>query len=258
MNLHVLTYNVFGMPWGKCGIESILLWVFYDTDAEVLCFQEVFSQSEKTKIQEFCSRQYSQWNCWFPEAESTCLSRLTTLFSSITGLCILTKKHIQLLEDPVFQPFHHNSNVDQWVRKGFFHLSCKKDNVVFNLLTTHFQSDFTEWKCRIRYQSIRELQEQQVYSYCKHLTNVILVGDVNMSKFHYFEPVNREFEVTLQETGETLDHCLRLPCNSQISCNSVTYFHEVDLSDHIPVLFHLRLSSIYDLAKRKTASFRNE
>lgn len=239
MNLHVLTYNVFGMPWGKCSIESILLWVFYDTDAEVLCFQEVFSQCEKAKIEEICSRTYSQWNCWFPETESTCLSRLTSYFSSVTGLCVLTKKSIQVIDMPFFQHFQANSNVDRWVRKGFFHLPCKKDGVLFHLITAHFQSDFTEWKCRIRYQHVRDLQERQIYNYCKTLQNLILVGDVNMSKFHYFEAVNKTFEVTLQETGECLDHCLRIP-NSQVSCNAVKYFHEVEMSDHIPVSFHLR------------------
>ncbi len=239
MNLHVLTYNVFGMPWGKCGIESILLWAFYDTDAEVLCFQEVFSESEKRKIQEICSRKYSQWNCWFPETEPTCLSRLTSYFSSVSGLCILTKNHIQILAKPYFEQFQQNSNVDCWVRKGFFHLPCKKDGVTFHLLTTHFQSDFTECKCRIRYQPVRVIQEQQVYQYCKHLPNLILVGDVNMNKFHHFEPVNQQFEITLQDTGECLDHCLRIP-KSPVSCNSVTYFQQIQLSDHTPVLFHLR------------------
>jgi exonuclease III len=244
MNLHVLTYNVFGMPWGLCGVESILLWVFYDTDAEVLCFQEVFSQSEKQKIQEICSRKHSQWNCWFPEAEPTCLSRLTSYFSSITGLCILTKKNIHLEGKPFFQQFENNSCVDQWVRKGFFHIPCKKDGVLFHLITTHFQSDFTECKCRIRYQPVRDLQERQLYNYCKAFQNMILVGDINMSKFRYFEPVNQQLEITLEETGEALDHCLRLPSQPHVSCEEVKYFHTIALSDHIPVLFHLRFGPI--------------
>lgn len=239
MNLHVLTYNVFGMPWGYHSIESILLWAFYETDAEVLCFQELFSESEKKKIEEICSRKYSQWNCWFPKTDPTCLSRLTSYFSSVTGLCILTKKYIEVLENPYFEHFHQNSCVDQWIRKGFFHLSCKKGTTPFHLITAHFQSDFTECKCRIRYQPVRVAQEKQAFEYCKHLKNVILVGDVNMSQFRYFEPVNQHLEVTLQETGECLDHCLRVP-NSQVSCHAVNYFQNVQLSDHIPVLFELR------------------
>ena len=241
MNLRVLTYNVFGMPWGLQSIESILLWVLYDTDAEILCFQEVFSQAHVKAIQAFCSK--SQWNCWFPQAEPTCLSKLTSYFSSSSGLCILVKKQIHLLSEPYFEPFEQSSNVDRWVRKGFFHLHCEKENIPFHLVTTHFQSDFTECKCRIEYNDIRLLQEWQLYKSCKELPNLVLVGDFNMSRFRWFKPVNSNLEPTLQETGESLDHCLSLsqePCKQQVSCNAVTYHHEVSLSDHIPVLFELR------------------
>jgi endonuclease/exonuclease/phosphatase family metal-dependent hydrolase len=242
MNLRVLTYNVFGMPWGLQSIESILLWAFYDTDAEILCFQEVFSEAHIQTIQDICSRSTSQWTCWVPDTEPTCLSRLTSYFSSISGLCILVKKHIHILSQPTFEAFDTSSNVDTWVRKGFFHLHCEKEGVPFHLITTHFQSDFTECKCRIRYGDIRLLQEWQLLQYCKRLPNLILVGDFNMSQFRWFKPVNSNLESTLQATGESLDHCLSFqqPYEIQVSCKTVTYHHEIHLSDHTPVVFELR------------------
>jgi endonuclease/exonuclease/phosphatase family metal-dependent hydrolase len=239
MNLRVLTYNVFGMPWGLQSIESILLWALYDTDAEVLCLQEVFSQTHVQTIQRFCAMPRNRWTCWFPTAEPTCLSKLTSYFSSSSGLCILMKKQIHLLSEPYFEPFEKASNVDRWVRKGFFHLSCEKEGIPFHLITTHFQSDFTECKCRIQYSDVRLLQEWQLFQYCKSLSNLILVGDFNMSHFRWFKPVNSRLEPTLQHTEESIDHCLSLQKGSVISCNAVTYHHEIELSDHIPVVFEL-------------------
>ncbi len=240
MNLHVLTYNVFGMPWGLQSIESILLWAFYDTDAEILCLQEVFSEDHKNRIQEVCNRSFSQWNCWFPQAEPTCLSRLTSYFSSITGLCILTRKSIEILATPYFEAFQNRSNVDRWVQKGFFHIHCQKEETIFHLITTHFQSDFTECKFRVRYENQRKLQEAQLFEYCKNLPNVILLGDFNTKNFRYFSFINPILEITLKETGESLDHCLSLP-SSRITCKFTKYFHDIVLSDHTPVLFHLKV-----------------
>jgi exonuclease III len=238
MNLRLLTYNVFGMPWGLQSIESVLLWVMYETDAEILCFQELFSEEHKQAIQQYCWRKDSQWTCWFPEVEPTCLSRLFSCFSSISGLCILVKKTVDVVSPPVFQPFSVTASLDSYVRKGFFHIECKKDGILFHIVTTHFQSDFTECKCRIRYQDIRQQQEQELYSYCKQFQKIVITGDFNMNRFRYFQPVNTDLQSTFPETGESLDHCLQLS-TQPISCLSTTYFQTVKLSDHIPVLFTL-------------------
>ena len=239
MNLQVLTYNVFGMPWGLASIEAVLLWVFYKTGAEILCLQEVFSQDHKTRIQELCEQDNSQWNCWFPEVEPTCLSRWTSYFDSPSGLCILTKKEITILSEPYFEPFEQVASVDRFVRKGFLHLSCEKDNQKFNVLTVHFQSDFTECRYRIQYQDIRIQQEIQLYRYVKDLQNAIVVGDFNTSRFYHFTFVNEKRECTFRETGESLDHCLILQPKS-IQSERTVYFHKMKLSDHTPVLFCLR------------------
>lgn len=240
MNLKVLTYNVFGMPWGLCSIESVLLWCLCKTDAEILCFQEVFSEEHKKRIQEICLQEDSHWNCWFPTAEPSCLSRFTTYFQSPSGLCILTKKTINILSEPYFEPFVNVSNVDTMVRKGFFHLHCEKENQQFHILTVHFQSDFTEFKCyRIQHQDVRIQQEIQVFRYAKNLKQAIVVGDFNTSRFYHFSFVNSKREPTFHQTGESLDHCLTLD-KTTVQSENVTYFHEVNLSDHIPVLFHLR------------------
>lgn len=241
MNLKVLTYNVFGMPWGNKNIESLLLWCLYKTDAEILCFQEVFSKEHRRVIEEFCQREGSQWNCWFPTTPSTFLSQWFSLFECISGLCVLTKKSIEILEEPVFVPFKVSASVDRFVKKGFFHLICKKDGDLFHLITTHFQSDFTECGCRIRYPSERILQEIELFAYTKHLPQLIVLGDFNSSRFYHFHFVNSPRQRTFRETGESLDHCLVLR-DSKILCEQAKYFHQVTLSDHTPVLFHLRFT----------------
>lgn len=240
MNLHVLTYNVFGMPWGLKYIESVLIWSFYKTDAEILCFQEVFSKEHRETIETICGRPGSCWTCWFPTVEPTWLSTYTYgAFESITGLCILVKKDIQVIQKPVFHSFEQMANVDRLVRKGFFHLTLQKEGKVFHLLTTHFQSDFTECRCRIRYQDIRIQQELQLFRYMRELKNAVVVGDFNTSRFYHFQFVNSNREATFPDTGESLDHCLCLDSKT-VSCTTTTYFHELTVSDHIPVLFHLR------------------
>ncbi len=239
MNLRVLTYNVFGMPWGLASIETVLLWAFYKTDAEILCLQEVFSKEHISRIREICSQSSSVWNCWFPVTEPTCLSRWTSYFDSPSGLCILTKKEITILSEPYFEPFEQVASVDRFVRKGFLHLMCEKEKQPFHILTVHFQSDFTECGYRIRYQDIRIQQEIQLYKYMKELENAVVVGDFNMNRFYHFHFVNLRRESTFRQTGESLDHCLTLEKNTVDSKQS-TYFHEIKLSDHTPVLFCLR------------------
>jgi exonuclease III len=240
MSLHLLTYNIFGMPWGCKNIESVLLWCFYKTDAEILCFQEVFSEEHKQKIMDICSKQESSWNCWFPSVDPTCLSRITSFFELPSGLCILTKKSIKIIGDPYFEEFQDSKSLDRFVRKGFFHLSCSKENHYFDIITLHFQSDFTECQLRIRYQDIRIQQELQLFRYVKDLKNAIVVGDFNTQRLYHFQFVNSNRQSTFPQTGESLDHCLVLP-NSPVSCSTCKYFHAVHFSDHTPVLFHLKL-----------------
>lgn len=238
MNLKVLTYNVFGMPWGYSDIESILLWALYKTDAEILCFQELFSQSSRDFLEMFCQKEGSLWNCYFPSVKSTYLSRFTSLFACPTGLCVLIKKHIHVIQPPVFQEFEAQASIDKCVRKGFFHFHCEKEGVPFHLFTTHFQSDFTEFQCRIRYQSTRIFQEMELFKYAKELINLVVVGDFNMCRFYHFHILNKHREPTFHPTGESLDHCLSLEPFG-VSCESTVYFQTVKFSDHIPVLFSL-------------------
>ena len=238
MNLKVLTYNVFGMPWGLKCIESVLLWAFYKTDAEILCLQELFSEAHKKKIKTICGKEDSFWTCWFPSCEATLLSSMFESFACPTGLCVLIKKHIQVTKPPVFQEFEAQASIDKLVRKGFLHLSCEKEGRPLELFTTHFQSDFTEVCCRISYQSTRIFQEMELFHYAKQFPSPVIVGDFNMSRFYHFRIVNSNREPTFPQTGESLDHCISLQPVS-FSCQSATYYPTVTFSDHIPVLFSL-------------------
>lgn len=97
----------------------------------------------------------------------------------------------------------------------------------------------TECNLRIRYQDVRIQQEMQLFQYVKHLKNAIVVGDFNTQRFYHFHFVNSKREPTFYATGESLDHCLTLP-GSPVSCVKSDYFSDITLSDHIPVLFHLK------------------
>lgn len=237
MDLCLLTYNIFGMPWRKSGIESILLWIYFKSKAEIICLQEVFSKEDKRYIEEFCK--LSQWSCWFPPSNPTLLSSFTSYYGCSSGLCILTKQGIQIVEEPKFEEYKTSSFVDSFVRKGFFHLTCRKNKQIFHLINTHMQSDFTECPCRLGFSNVRVRQEDQLHSYVKNLENCILLGDFNTEEFQHFEILNSRIEVTFPQTGETLDYCLQ-PQDGSFFCQSTHYHKDVELSDHIPVEFSLR------------------
>ncbi len=242
MLLYVGTYNTFGMPWGSKHLRSILLWIFLQSGTELMCLQEVWSKENQNLIREMCEESKT-WSCYFPYSNIHRLGKWTSRFHSGSGLCILVKKTIEVVEELEAHTFIISKGVDSWVRKGFMIVHCKKEGVPFQIVNTHFQSDMTEipfW--RIRYNETRLKQEKQLYQTVRHLSCPIVIGDFNTEEFMYFECLEKGHRWTYQDTGERLDSCLRtFQHKHNFSKAESIYHYNIRYSDHIPVVFRIAI-----------------
>ncbi len=234
------TYNVWGMPWGSKHLRSILLWIFLQSGTEVMCLQEVWSKAQQELIKDLCTESKT-WSCYFPYSNIHRLGKMTSRFASGSGLCILVKNTIEVIEELEGHTYILSKGVDSLVRKGFMVLPCRKDGKEFQIVNTHFQSDMTEiplW--RIRYNETRLKQEKQLYHVVKNLTCPIVLGDFNTEEFMYFECLEKGHRWTYTDTGERLDSCLRTYIHKHsFEKEASTYHYNVRYSDHIPVLFRI-------------------
>jgi endonuclease/exonuclease/phosphatase family metal-dependent hydrolase len=179
MLLTIGTYNIFGMPWGSKHLRAILLWIFVQSGAEIMCLQEVWSKQQQALIKLMC-HESKLWSCYFPYSNIHRLGQWTQRFHSGSGLCILVKNTVEIVDELEAHTYILNKGVDSFVRKGFMILQCKKEGKQFQIVNTHFQSDMTEvpyW--RIRYNETRLKQEKQLYQTVRHLSCPIVLGDFN-------------------------------------------------------------------------------
>lgn len=242
MRVSAGTYNVFGMPWGSRQLHSILTWIFRESNADIMCLQEVWSKNHQQIIREAC-KQSKNWSCYFPYSNIHTLGRWTDRFHSGSGLCILVKNTVEVVDELEGHTFIMSGGVDSLVRKGFMILQCKVGDKVFQVVNTHFQSDMTEIPlCRIRYNETRIKQEKQLYQTVRHLSCPIVLGDFNTEEFMYFECLEKGHRWTYKSTGERLDSCLRMfQDKGKFEKTASTYYYDIHFSDHIPVVFNLSL-----------------
>ncbi len=243
MNLLVGTYNVFGMPWGSKDLRSILLWIFLQSDAEIMCLQEVWSKQQQCLIRKLCEDSKT-WSCYFPYSNIHRLGKWTERFHSGSGLCILVKHTVEVVDEVEGHTYILYKGIDGLVRKGFMILPCKKEGKLFQIVNTHFQSDMTEipfW--RLRYNETRLKQEKQLYQTVRHLSCPIVLGDFNTEEFMYFECLEKGHRWTYKDTGERLDSCLRTFQDKDKFKKVDSFYHyNLKFSDHIPVLFKLEVT----------------
>jgi endonuclease/exonuclease/phosphatase family metal-dependent hydrolase len=234
--LRILTYNIHGLPWIRCPIQSIFVWIQFQTHADIICLQEVFTKDLESQIHS-CATKYG-WVAYFADA-LPCWGKSVLRFHSPSGLCILVKSSIPVTKPPLFTPFVSAGGVDALVTKGILALEIEVHHTKIHIVNTHFQSDFTEFPCcRIAYPEIRRHQEQQLASLVRYFTFPIICGDFNQESFLYFRSMDTEKHSTFPQTGEHLDHLIVL--NTHILPTAkITYFDSIPLSDHIPVLFEL-------------------
>ena len=243
MNLLVGTYNVFGMPWGSKDLQSILLWIFLQSGAEIMCLQEVWSKQQQILIRKLCEDSKT-WSCYFPYSNIHRLGKWTDRFHSGSGLCILVKNTVDVVDEVEGHTYILYKGIDGLVRKGFMILPCRKEGKLFQIVNTHFQSDMTEipfW--RLRYNEIRLKQEKQLYQTVRHLSCPIVLGDFNTEEFMYFECLEKGHRWTYKDTGERLDSCLRTFQDKEKFKKLESFYHyNLKFSDHIPVLFKLQVT----------------
>ena len=237
MALRILTYNVHGLPWIHCPIETILLWANLKCKSHIICLQEVFTERLRQRI--FAAAPKYGLQVFFPNEESSCFGKKYLRFAVPSGLCILVSAEIDVCDTGSFSCFLASAGVDHLIRKGFFCLEIKYQGNAYQIINTHLQSDFTELNCcRICYDSIRDIQESQLYLQNRSLSFPIVCGDFNKNSFRFFDRMDQDHKCTFPQTGEHLDHLLFLPKNhAAVVWKKTTYFSDVALSDHIPVLF---------------------
>lgn len=235
MKIRILTYNIHGLPWANQNIDLILLWIFYKCEADIVCFQECFTHYSRRMIEEACQRR--GWDCYFPE-DPPMLRRLIPSFQSGSGLCILSRKSFHLVSK-LFIPFKEQKGVEIFISKGFFICKFSYQGQHIQIVNTHLQSDFTEFKCfRINYPAVRAEQEKEMWEFLKFYSLPILIGDCNQNLFYNFRCLDEDFHITFPDTGEHLDHCIMLDKDMpKIKQRKIHYYDEVDFSDHIPVLY---------------------
>ncbi len=241
MNVRILTYNIYGMPWGTKQIHEILLWLFCFSGADIICLQEVFSKKHREIIQD--KAEYAHWSVYFPE-DACWAGRYLDAYHSGSGLCILVKPTIHVTRALPFVPYTAcDSWIEQAVCKGYFGIQFRtesgKEYIVYN---THMVSDFTEcYPLRIAHTHSRRFQEKQLldavkYSHC----DAIIAGDFNQEEFHYFQKMYEDEGWTYRTSQEQIDHFACL--HSQVfHVKKVTFFHKIVYSDHIPLAMDLKL-----------------
>ena len=244
MNVKILSYNIWGMPWGCRAIEELLLWLLCESGAEIVCLQEVFSKHHRLIIQEKASA--AHWSAYFPDDPcwlGTCLNS----FRSGSGLCILVKSTVDVLEEVPFTPYQNvDSYIEKLVCKGYFGLSLQKESTKFTVLNTHMISDVTDCSpFRIVHGYSRRLQEKQLLEAAQHISQpVLIVGDLNQEEHHYFHRMYPDEDYTFPSTLEQLDHVVCLPRDTNcFEANDIRFFQDIGFSDHIPLRVTVQVKS---------------
>lgn len=244
MNVKILTYNIWGMPWGTKSIHEILLWIFCSSGAEVVCLQEVFSKRHRDILEMKAAA--AHWRVFFPE--DPCLAGMCfNAFRSGSGLCILVNPSIHVLHEIPFTAFTSvEAYVEKLVRKGFFGLVLEKNGRSFSLLNTHMVADMTEcYPLRIGHGHGRRFQEKQLMEAAKVLKGPVLIaGDLNQEEHHYLHRMYERDDWTFPTTLEQLDHvvCLHQDHKAFV-VEAVKFFQEIQYSDHIPLRVDIQLVS---------------
>jgi endonuclease/exonuclease/phosphatase family metal-dependent hydrolase len=236
MNLRVLSYNIWGMPWGTKSIHEILMWILCCSGADVICLQEVFSMKHRKFIEEKCAT--AGWNCFFPH-DPCYAGRVFSAYTSGSGLCILVRPNVQIRSVLPFVPYQAcDSYVERLVSKGYFGVELEKDGKVLYVYNTHMIADFTECRpFRIVHTHTRRHQEKELFDALMKLDHpVILAGDFNSEEFHYFHRMYHDEDWTFHGTDEQIDHITCLPRDrKKLRAHDLCFYQTLEFSDHIPL-----------------------
>ena len=213
MRLHVITYNVRGLPWCRNHIQAIASWLGAST-APLLCLQEVFTASGR-----------AQYTALLKKAGYRVLLPLDDIPTCVfpSGLLIAVRPERYQILSTSFQPYLHSINVDRFANKGFF--TVRLYDRLFRrrccIINTHTQSDWelSDLFGRTATERIRRKQAEQILAAMKDTQEpVFVVGDHNQEHsphpyLRFLHPVSALplKKTTFMESGEDLDHLAWLP-----------------------------------------------
>lgn len=242
MRVRILTYNVFGMPWGSKELNEILMWIFCKSQAHIVCLQEVFSKKYRKVIHE--KAEAAHWKVFFPR-DPCFAGQFLNAYHSGSGLCILVHPRIEVMNVFDFIPYKAcDAYIEKLVCKGYFGLRFRIGSKAYVVYNTHMVSDITECKpIRISHFHSRRFQEKQLLETAReHDETVFMLGDFNTEEFHYLcKPYSQE-GWTYSTTEEQIDHLACLPeARGSFPIREVLFYQDIRYSDHIPVRFELEL-----------------
>lgn len=244
MHVRIVSYNIWGMPWGTKSIHEILMWLFCQSGGEIICLQEVFSKSHREIIQEKAAA--AGWQVFYP-SDACWVGSCLNAFHSGSGLCILVHPKIHVLNDIPFAPFAYvDSFIESLVRKGFFGLQMEKQGISFSVLNTHMIADMTECSpLRVAHGHGRRFQEKQLMEAAEEVKGpLLIVGDLNQEEHHYLHRMYPHEDWTFPITQEQLDHVVCLIRDKHcFRVKQVKFFQDLRFSDHIPIRVDVHVKS---------------
>jgi endonuclease/exonuclease/phosphatase family metal-dependent hydrolase len=220
----------------------------------ILCFQEVFTVSGRSKIKTYLEKH--GYNVQIPRDE--CQGLLCS------GLVTAISHNSYTILSASFQPFMSYHNTDGWANKGFhtLRIQCTRTSERVQIVNTHTQSDeeIIRWTIKSYRNRIRYEQAEQILAYHEGGTDpVIVVGDLNQetSLHPYLRSLHPPStypikKATFFQTGEDLDHVAWMPiqwsrahgcgfCGDYGPALTYCRVHTVTWSDHAPVEMKLLL-----------------
>jgi endonuclease/exonuclease/phosphatase family metal-dependent hydrolase len=238
-HMKLLTYNIHGLPWSSIDVPAIISWIFNESDAEIICLQEVFSHDHRALL--WHSAIERGWDILFPN--DLIYSGVITGLENGSGLVTLLHPKFKITSKPKFESYTSVNGADRIVKKGFFIVSVTDGTHTFQVINTHMQSDITEICCiRLNFNTSRHAQERQLFLAANNCELPLIIGDANTCIFNCFQRVDMDTHVTFPETEEHLDHLLCVPRDIEKIEHIDTVYHDaIMLSDHIPVVYTVRL-----------------
>lgn len=235
------TYNVHGFPWTAPPIHDIVAWIVSHSD--IVALQEIWCQ-------------HAEWSAAFAAhgwtfARPAREAHIAAVFGS--GLATAWRSSRWQLTDSRFYPYLDATGLDHLVAKGWFRVELQQRTAAtpsLRLINTHMQADYDVFSREFRHitEDIRRRQVAQMLAVERALPPMptLVTGDMNTDNCWFpggwLLPAHMTAPpITFPSTAESLDHCTALG-SAAWTVEEFSVSH-IDLSDHYPVVWLLRLRS---------------
>jgi endonuclease/exonuclease/phosphatase family metal-dependent hydrolase len=210
--IHLLTYNIRGLPWVKCPVQQIGHWLG-ENRFPILCLQEVFTNAARLEFEKILP-QYG-YRVLRPRDEETCPIN--------SGLLVAFHESDYEILSTCFQSYRNYRFVDCAANKGFFRIRVlnRRTGQHIHIVNTHMQSDTeVSWVFgRRATERVRRKQAEEILDFFKDTVEpVLVIGDLNQETIlhPYLRSLHPPSSLPLKKstffkTGEDLDHAAFLP-----------------------------------------------